>query len=459
MFAVAPTVGVGILGLGRASTLRQSARISTSHDRGCLVVRAARKGSPQSAQGRKKMSKGKISKKNQEFIEQDNEKDAQIEAMRKATAATRVSVDEGDAQIPSSGKLDGMSFEDKLKAVKEEGAAKRAEMATTEAPRKLMDEMLTGKTPVMRSSIYEEKPSGITFGQVGNAATPDDELNVFVKIGAGLLSLGLLVVFIPSDFVFSTNVSQNQTQGELSPEVLEQVKKQATAYEEALASSPEDVDKLKGAAESYVVLEDYTAAIPLLTRLLEIQPSVENAGNLADVYAANGKLLKAAEVYRDAVNAEVSFFLFLFLFLLVWAIRLTSRVFCLQWSGARPSPTLLKGLVDALDKDGRYGLALEYVKKFVANGQVDDVDGALLEARVYSGWKGHAKEAEAAYQSVIDGNADDFRGYLAKGVFYREIGKPDAAEGMFRQAKALVPGEMKEVVSTVIQQAKAQGAL
>jgi hypothetical protein len=30
---------------------------------------------------------------------------------------------------------------------------------------------------------------------------------------------------------------------------------------------------------------------------------------------------------------------------------------------------------------------------------------------------------------------------------------------MFRQAKALVPGEMKEVVSTVIQQAKAQGAL
>tara|TARA_B110000483_G_C17720174_1_gene360562 strand:- start:93 stop:455 length:363 start_codon:yes stop_codon:yes gene_type:complete len=120
---------------------------------------------------------------------------------------------------------------------------------------------------------------------------------------------------------------------------------------------------------------------------------------------------------------------------------------------------LLKGLVDALDKDGRYGLALEYVKKFVANDQVDDVDGALLEARVYSGWKGHAKEAEAAYQSVIDSNADDFRGYLAKGVFYREIGKPDAAEGMFRQAKALVPGEMKEVVSTVIQQAKAQGAL
>ena len=440
MFAVVPILGAGAVGLGRARTLPTSTRISTSPrstNRVATVVRAARKGSPQSAQGRKKMSKGKIAKKNQEFIEQDNEKDAQIEAMRKAAAASRASVDEGEqASSMPPGKLDGMSFEDKLKAVKEEGAAKRQQMAEAEAPRKLMDEMLTGKAPVMRSSIYDDapaKPGGITFAQAGGK-TPDDELNVFVKIGAGLLSLGLLVVFIPSDFVFSTNVSSApDANGELSPEVVEQVKKQVTAYEEALASTPEDVDKLRGAAESYVVLEDYTAAIPLLKRLLEIQPSVENVGNLADVYAANGSRAKAAEVYRDAVNAE--------------------------WSGDTPPPALVKGLVDALDKDGRYGLSLEYVKKFRANGQVDDVDGALLEARVYSGWKGHSKEAEKAYQDVIDTHGDDFRGYLAKGVFYREIGKPDAAEGMFRQAKALVPGEMREVVNAVIAQAKAQGAL
>mmetsp|Transcript_5643 Transcript_5643/g.23162 ORF Transcript_5643/g.23162 Transcript_5643/m.23162 type:complete len:439 (-) Transcript_5643:37-1353(-) len=437
MFAVAPILGAGAVGLGRARTLPTSTRISTSPrstNRVATVVRAARKGSPQSAQGRKKMSKGKIAKKNQEFIEQDNEKDAQIDAMRKAAAASRASVDEGEqASSMPPGKLDGMSFEDKLKAVKEEGAAKRQQMAEAEAPRKLMDEMLTGKAPVMRSSIYDEKPGGITFAQAGGDA-PDDELNVFVKIGAGLLSLGLLVVFIPSDFVFSTNVSSApNASGELSPEVVEQVKKQVTIYEEALASTPEDVDKLRGAAESYVVLEDYTAAIPLLKRLLEIQPSVENVGNLADVYAANGSLAKAAETYRDAVNAE--------------------------WSGSTPPPALVKGLVDALDKDGRYGLSLEYVKKFRDDGRVDDVDGALLEARVYSGWKGHSKDAEKAYQDVIDTHGDDFRGYLAKGVFYREIGKADAAEGMFRQAKALVPGEMREVVNTVIAQAKAQGAL
>ena len=99
MFAVAPILGAGAVGLGRARTLSTSTRISTSPrstNRVATIVRAARKGSPQSAQGRKKMSKGKIAKKNQEFIEQDNEKDAQIEAMRKATAASRASVDEGE---------------------------------------------------------------------------------------------------------------------------------------------------------------------------------------------------------------------------------------------------------------------------------------------------------------------------------------------------------------------------
>ena len=89
------------------------------------------------------------------------------------------------------------------------------------------------------------------------------------------------------------------------------------------------VKGLRGAAESYVVLEDYAAAAPLLQRLNELEPSVENTGNLADVWQAAGKPAKAAEAYRDAVAAE--------------------------WSGERPSPTLLKGLVDALSKDGRHG--------------------------------------------------------------------------------------------------------
>jgi tetratricopeptide (TPR) repeat protein len=101
------------------------------------------------------------------------------------------------------------------------------------------------------------------------------------------------------------------------------VRKQAEEYEKQLTAAPEDKDKLKGAAQSYVVrrrrlsvskpelkahlvhrlklkcdepvadfafnfnlrrynmvLENYKSAIPLLQRLLEIDPSVENTSNL-----------------------------------------------------------------------------------------------------------------------------------------------------------------------------------
>ena len=58
--------------------------------------------------------------------------------------------------------------------------------------------------------------------------------------------------------------------------------------------------------------------------------------NLAETLAASKNLLKAAEVYRTAIDAE--------------------------WSGDRPSPTLLKGLVDSLDKEGRCRLTLSNIR-------------------------------------------------------------------------------------------------
>ena len=44
----------------------------------------------------------------------------------------------------------------------------------------------------------------------------------------------------------------------------------------------------------------------VLARLLEIEPSVDNVDNLADVYKAAGMKAKAAEVYKNAVNAAWS---------------------------------------------------------------------------------------------------------------------------------------------------------
>ena len=98
---------------------------------------------------------------------------------------------------------------------------------------------------------------------------------------------------------------------------------------------------------------------------------------------------------------------------------------------------------------------MSYVRDWRAKGTTDDIDASLLEARIYSGWKGHGKDAETAYDAVIAAHADDFRGYLAKGVFYREVGRPAEAENLFIRAKALVPkGEMADLVNVVVKQAK-----
>ena len=76
---------------------------------------------------------------------------------------------------------------------------------------------------------------------------------------------------------------------------------------------------------------------------------------------------------------------------------------------------------------------------------------------MYSSWKGKGKEAEQAFADVVLKHPEDFRGYLAKGVFAREIGRPDEAKELFNQALALAPeGDTKFVVKDVISRAKAQ---
>jgi len=392
-----------------------------------VLVRAAAPAGPNPRGGRK-ISAKKITKKKQEFIEQDVEKDAMAAAMREAArkASASSNPDALDAVAP---KLDALSFEAKLAAVREAGSAVRDKRITGKP--KIMDEIISsGQGGNNNKSIYDLSTSSSSSS---SASSPDGELNTLVRVGAGILTIGLVAVFIPSDLSATAPVQQ---QTELSPEVQQEVKKQAEVFEKTLEAAPEtmtpeDMEKaLKGAAESYIVLENYKAAIPLLDRLLLLVPSVENASNLAETCTAAELPFKAAEIYRLAIEAE--------------------------WSGPKPSPSLLKGLVDSLDKDGRYGLSLSYIKDFKAKGYADDVDAQLLEARVYSGWKGHGKDAEEAYQRVITAHGEDFRGYLAKGVFFREIGRPAEADSLFRQAKTLAPKEMAEVVSAVIQQAKSQ---
>jgi Flp pilus assembly protein TadD len=66
-----------------------------------------------------------------------------------------------------------------------------------------------------------------------------------------------------------------------------------------------------------------------------------------------------------------------------------------------------------------------------------------VAGKAYAGWRGHDSDALSAYDALIASAPQDFRGYLAKGVFLKERGRRGDAERMFLQAKFYAPDSMQ----------------
>ena len=396
--------------------------------------RVARDAAPQPPRGNRKKSGGRRARgrkpREQEFVEDAGRREREFgEAMSRVTARNAPgSVDEEGAGEMNPGA--GASFEEKLAAVRREGAAKKAESGTgTSGGAFDMNAKVDfgGAAPSGPMANYMDQESGAR-----ESDDDEDGNQTLVRVVSFLAACALVVVFIPSDLTF--NAPAGRKIDGLSEKVKEEVQAQADAVVESLNSAPEDVDKLRQAAQSYLALDDYPKALPFLERLVAIDPTnEENVSALAETWIADGQPARAVDAFRVVIDAEV-----------------------LDKDGSTraPSSSFLRGYLDALGKTGRNGLALEYAKTFAKKGWVDDVDGALLEARVYSSWKGHGKDAEKAYDSVVADHPSDFRGYLAQGVFYRTVGKPDAAENAFRKAKSLAPADTAGVVNQVIAASK-----
>ena len=135
-----------------ASARIAPARPGSSSPRGrALVVRAGKN------QKVKKMKASKVNKKRQEFIEADNEKDQLAAQMRAAARAASLVSDPDRSADDDSGRAPGASFEDKLAAVRERGAAAREAKAAA-APT-VMDEIIAGGQGGKKlGSIYDRAP-------------------------------------------------------------------------------------------------------------------------------------------------------------------------------------------------------------------------------------------------------------------------------------------------------------
>lgn len=431
----------------------RAARMATGADtaRGSRTTTRARRGggNRKKTNGPGRAAKERAGRnRRQEFAEDEGDRKQRefAEAVSRANArAGSVGLDANgaddarDARASTSGASGGagVSFEEKLKAVRAEGAAAKASGAT----RSMGGESGGGfdmNAEVDFGAPAASRPSGPMARTMADEtskarSSDDDEGNgLAIRVVAFLAACALVVVFIPTDLTF--NAPLPSSGNKLSDSVKEEVQKQAEAVEEALAATPDDIDKLKQAAQSYLALDDYPKALPFLERLVAVDGSEENVSALAETWIADGQPRRAVDVYRSVIDAGV-----------------------LSKDGqtTAPSSNILRGYLDALGKDGRNGLALEYANTFSKKGWVDEIDAQLLQARVYSSWKGHGKDAEAAYDRIVTENPSDFRGYLAQGVFYRTgAGKPDAAEAAFRKAKSLTPPDQIAVVNQVIAAAK-----
>lgn len=60
----------------------------------------------------------------------------------------------------------------------------------------------------------------------------------------------------------------------------------------------------------------------------------------------------------------------------------------------------------------------------------------LLLGKVYAAWRGHDNDALAVYERAVREGPEDFRAYLAKGLYLKERGRKADAERMFLQASA-----------------------
>ncbi|KAG2438426.1 hypothetical protein HYH02_010881 [Chlamydomonas schloesseri] len=80
---------------------------------------------------------------------------------------------------------------------------------------------------------------------------------------------------------------------------------------------------------------------------------------------------------------------------------------------------------------------------------LDPVGLELLTAKSFAAWRGHEQDALATYEELIKAFPEDYRGYLAKGVFLKERGRKADAERMFLQARFYAPASKQQLVRAI----------
>ena len=221
----------------------------------------------------------------------------------------------------------------------------------------------------------------------------------------------------------------------------QQPARSVAAYEKAAALSSDDLQVLTGLADAYIANAEQGKAITFLTKLKASAATSSVAAATAPAPAAAPAVAPMAPAVDTTaepapvagpVSADAS-------------AASTAVSAAASTEGAAPESSIAP--VSQVSRDDTATAAAaastsapattSTAKKNAAPAApVSSVDAAaldLLTAKVYSRWRGHDADALATYEALIQRTPDDFRGYLAKGLFLKERGQKADAERMFIQ--------------------------
>ncbi|GJP44432.1 hypothetical protein CLOM_g3839 [Closterium sp. NIES-68] len=311
---------------------------------------------------------------------------------------------------------DDRLFEERLREVRRQAEEKKRTVATRSV-----------------APIDYDNPS--TEPLVDTAALTKD---LPAKIGIGIAATVFAAIFAFGDILPAPAPPSQQQMvdasgiaaGGMSDAQRKQKEDQVQEFEGRLAATPDNREALEGAAVLYADLGQYDKSAQRLEQLSKLAPEDPEVQRLlGEVRFELGDYSASAAAYRRALKV--------------------SPVESLE---------VLQGLTGALLADNKPQQAVDELlaaRQRVAaavegeaeapEGVADEVQVALLLGKAYAAW-GKPGDAASVYDRLIAARPDDFRGYLAKGLFLKDNGNQAEADRMFLQARYLAPDQVKMLV-------------
>ncbi len=333
----------------------------------------------------------------------------------------------------------------------EDDFSKRLEVLRTEGIERQKAETKSSSPAIESSDFYANPPKLTdTLMKQLNADVSDPKLKTAeigpnqIAIAASAVVFGLVFLLVSgADFTTSRRY-QGVRPAQAPPDALEAalIKGRMAQLQNALEMNQKDTDALEELAVSYAQMFEFEKAAETLDKL------VINSPNNAEVYRLLGETTLLAQQPSRSVAAYEKAAALLSSDLQVLTGLADAYIASAQQEKAVRYLTKLKSTYETQNgmdlgmKASATGKEKESVNQqkgpgssgpATLDGSADIASLDLLLAKVYSSWRGHDRDALATYDGLIKNRPDDFRGYLAKGLFLKERGQKADAQRMFLQ--------------------------